>query len=91
MDSLMDTNGEFPFGHWPIPRPPLAFSYDELKDEMTIEGMKYTGDFFRLMSAQVIINQPIRVLSNSDGAVMIRKIEPKELVGGLDNAKETEI
>lgn len=85
---MIDESGEFPFGHWPLPRPPLAFNYDELRDEMTIEGLKFTGDFFRLMSAQVIINQPIRVLSNADGVVVIKKIETHELVGGTNYETE---
>lgn len=79
---MINEKGEFPFGHWPIPQKPLAFSYDEMSDVMTIEGMKFSGDFFRLMAAQVIIDAPIRVLSNADGVVVIKAIEPHELAGG---------
>lgn len=68
---MINDKGDFPFGNWPTVQPPLNFSYDQSTDLITIEGIKYSGDFFRMFASQAIVDQIVRVVSNKDGVIVV--------------------
>jgi hypothetical protein len=68
---MINEKGDFPFGNWPTAQPPLNFSYDQAADIITIEGIKYSGDFFRMFASQAIVDQIVRVVSNSNGVIVV--------------------
>ena len=52
---------------------PLNFKYDAIQDVMTIEGNRFSGDFFRyfnMTSPQAIF----RMLENSNGNIVIERV-----------------
>jgi hypothetical protein len=53
---------------------PLAFSYDADKDCLTVEGVKYSGDFFR-MFADPDPAALYRIEKDEYGAVTVVKCE----------------
>jgi len=52
---------------------PLSFSYDAEKDWLTVEGVKYSGDFFRCFT----MPNPLalyRIMKDEWGAVNVMEI-----------------
>lgn len=63
-----------------VDRPaPLRFSYDAMRDVLTIEGTDFSGGFFRTLGADGInVGVPF-VIVRRDGAITIRVLAPDEL------------
>ncbi len=52
----------------------LQFEYDEEKDVMTIEGMKYSGDFFRIfLSEGLDIGESFVLAKQEDGIITFER------------------
>lgn len=51
---------------------PLDFSYDESRDQMTIEGVRYSGALFRDLGAGLPIGRWFRIVHRApDGNLII--------------------
>ncbi len=58
-----------------FPPESLHFSYDEATDVLTIEGIKYHGDFFRVMSISGPSDKLFKIVAKSDdGGLTIKAI-----------------
>lgn len=55
----------------------LSFSYDQTRDEMTIEGNRFSGDFFRAFN-DMECGQTFRFLRRDDvgKTIWIERLEP---------------
>ena len=54
---------------------PLNFSYEAEEDVMIIEGIKYSGDFFRFMAISGPSDQAFRIKErNEDGVLVLEKV-----------------
>jgi hypothetical protein len=62
---------------------PLEFSYDETRDQMTIEGRKYSADFFRFFADHNDGRLFRFVSSNDDGVVTIQTLDLATAIGLL--------
>jgi hypothetical protein len=51
---------------------PLQFSYDQAKDVITIEGIKYAGDLFRGLGFGLQHGQLFRVVSRDAGVLTLQ-------------------
>lgn len=54
----------------------LEFDYDPTTDVMTIEGVKYSGNFFRFFAVTGPSDQKFKIVGRKvDGALIIQKVE----------------
>ncbi len=59
-----------------FPPAPLAYHYDEGLDVMTVEGIKYSGHFFRVLALTGPSDQAFRIVGrDEDGVLTIKKVE----------------
>jgi len=59
--------------------PNLQFEYDETKDLLIIEGMKYSGDLFRALSESgLAVGEYLRIIERKDGVVTFETIREPE-------------
>ena len=49
----------------------LNFSYDESLDRITIEGVVFSGEFFRMFCKSLPINKPFKIVSRKNGVLEI--------------------
>lgn len=54
---------------------PLEFNYDEEADVLTVEGIRYSGNFFRFFAVAGPSDDVFRVVERHDGVVVIQKVE----------------
>ncbi len=55
---------------------PLDFKYDSILDVLTVEGMKYSGDFFRAMATYGPSIKPFRIVERTgDGVVVLESVD----------------
>jgi hypothetical protein len=54
----------------------LAYSYNPDEDVMTIEGLRFGGQFFRDFARDIPLNAPLKIVSRDDGHIVIDLIEP---------------
>ena len=52
----------------------LNFHYDEAKDVMTIEGMKYAGLVFRELGYGLEVGSEFRLKSREEGVIVLVKL-----------------
>jgi hypothetical protein len=56
-----------------VPTGPLTYEYDEAKDVMTIEGVRYSGFLLRQLGA-IPVGKLIRIVSRDDGVLTLRVV-----------------
>jgi hypothetical protein len=58
----------------------LNFSYDEERDILTIEDLKYSGDLFRAFAHEkyLALNQPFEIVNRDNDTITIHKIQEDE-------------
>ncbi len=54
--------------------PDLSFSYDAQRDELTVEGNKWSGDFFRFFQGRNV-GKAFVLDQAENGSVWIRELE----------------
>jgi hypothetical protein len=52
----------------------LSFSYDAEMDEMTIEGMRFSGGFFRAFSKDLNVGEPFEIIKREDGVITVHSL-----------------
>ena len=53
----------------------LDFEYDELRDIMTIEGMKYSGELFKAFAEGGLpVGEHLKIIKREDGVVTFQRI-----------------
>ena len=58
----------------------LDYSYNKKKDVLTVEGVQYSGDFFRAMSkAGIALNEPFKIVRRDDDTITIERIRDANL------------
>ena len=50
----------------------LQFSYDEARDVLTIEGIRYSGELFRGIGLETPVGAWIQIVKREDGVVTLR-------------------
>lgn len=55
----------------------LSILYNQDKDQVVIEGITYTGDFFRSFSNMLIVDDLFRFVKREDGSVTVQVIRPE--------------
>ncbi len=55
----------------PLKLAPLRVEYDELRDEVEIEGVRYAGDVFRYMGLAPV-GSHLQIIGRADGVVSIK-------------------
>jgi hypothetical protein len=50
---------------------PLQFSYDAIRDVLTIEGVQYSGGLFREFGLGPL-NRPLKIIKREDGLVTVQ-------------------
>lgn len=61
---------------------PLSFAYDEQRDELTVEGMKYSGQLFRAFagtddSVGLSLHTPFIIRRREDGVIEVALLNCK--------------
>lgn len=56
----------------------LDFSYDRARDILTVEGIKYSGEFFRCFAESIPLKSWFRIIERGDGVIAISKEEERE-------------
>ena len=65
----------------------LKHTNDPINDLMTICGIRYSGEFLRMLGeGGMDLNVPIAVVSRKDGVIIIKTFNKKELTEALLNA-----
>lgn len=54
----------------------LKYRYDVTKDLMTIEGLRFAGDFFRQFGHAMPLDTPMKITVREDGFITVVQIEP---------------
>ena len=54
----------------------LKYRYNVAEDMMTIEGIRYAGDFFRQFGHRMPLNAPMKIVSRDDKTITLVQIEP---------------
>lgn len=58
-----------------IPKGNLTFSYDEAQDILTIEGIRYSGNFFRELSSEGLpLGMSFKIVERGDGVVVVQRV-----------------
>ena len=52
----------------------LHFEYDKFRDVMTIEDIRFGGDFYRSFVKSLPLNTPFILASRNDGILVIKRI-----------------
>lgn len=53
----------------------LTFDYDPHMDVLTVEGIKYSGAFFRSFARDIPLNTSLRIVSRDNGVVHIECVD----------------
>lgn len=55
--------------------PTLAVRYDPVRDELVIEGMRYSGEFFRGLGGAFPTGERLQIISREHGTVAFQRLE----------------
>lgn len=56
---------------------PLSIAYDDATDVLTIDGMRYSGELFRMFASNgLALNEWMAITSRDDGVITLRKMDP---------------
>lgn len=54
---------------------PLQFSYDEAADVLTVEGIRYSGDMFRILGGMMPVGETFEIVARADGVLTVKAIK----------------
>jgi len=54
---------------------PLQFSYDEAADVLTVEGIRYSGDMFRMLGGMMPVGEAFEIVACADGVLTVKAIK----------------
>ena len=56
----------------------LNYKYDDLKDILTIEGIKYSGEFFRALAVGgLAVGKHLKIIERKDSTFTIQEIHDR--------------
>ena len=72
----------------------IEFDYDEASDVVTIEGIHYSGDIFRMFGKAMPLETPFKIIERTpDGVLAVMQMEPHDIDwrGGLKDPEAGEV
>lgn len=54
----------------------LKYKYDVEADVLKVEGIRYSGEFFRQLGHKLPLDTPMKITARIDGAIEVIQIEP---------------
>ncbi len=57
---------------------PLNFDYDSERDVLTIEGVKYAGEYFRFLGHSPAPGVIFKIVERKDGVISVAAVVPDE-------------
>lgn len=54
---------------------PLQFSYDDAADALTVEGIRYAGDMFRMLGGMMPVGEKFEIVARTNGVLTVKSIK----------------